>query len=78
MPIDSSHECPKNGCHVRVRRSQLACPAHWRLVSKPTQQAVYAAYRSGDVLGHIHAMQDAIAEMNNGEQRELDPRPRAR
>lgn len=65
--VDTTHECPKNGCGARVRRSQLACPAHWRMVSPATQRAVYAGYRSGSVSQHVAAMQDAIDEMNHGE-----------
>jgi hypothetical protein len=61
---DNTHECPKDGCLRRVRRSQLACATHWQLVSKPTQREVYAAYRSGNLGRHVAAMQDAVDEMN--------------
>ena len=63
-PRDLTHECPKTGCQRRVNRSQLACPRHWALVSRPTQRMVYTAYRSGDFGAHAAAMADAIDEMN--------------
>lgn len=75
MPEDSTHECPKNGCHARVKRSQLLCPAHWRLVPVPVQRELYAAYRSGNLGRHVAAMQDCIDHVNDGAPRERDPRP---
>ena len=59
------HECPKDGCDLQVRRSKLACPEHWALVSPKASAEVYRSYRSGDSLEHLIAMRDAIAEIND-------------
>lgn len=61
---DSTHECPVASCTRRVARHHLACARHWALVDRHTQQRVYAAYRSDDVVDHAEAMSDAIDEMN--------------
>lgn len=62
----TTHECPRAGCARQVARSKLACPDHWALVSYPTKQLVYAAYRNRnrDLAGHFEAMAQAIDEMN--------------
>lgn len=59
-----THVCPKLGCDKQVRRSKLACPEHWTLVSPAAGAEVYRAYRSGNVLEHLMAMKAAIAEIN--------------
>jgi hypothetical protein len=60
-----THECPKIGCNRRVSQNKLACFEHWNLVSKPTQDLVYATYHTGAMSPeHFQAMADAIAEMN--------------
>jgi hypothetical protein len=60
-----THDCPATGCGRQVKRSQLACPAHWAMVSKPTQREVYAAYREAPHSArHTAALRDAIEEMN--------------
>lgn len=61
---DTTHECPKDGCTRRVQQHQLACRAHWYLVSPATRREVYAAYRSGEFGRHAAAMDAAISEMN--------------
>jgi hypothetical protein len=58
------HDCPAEACHRQVPRSKLACPEHWALVSRPTQQRVYKAYRESDFGAHVTAMGEAIQEMN--------------
>lgn len=60
----TDHRCPKNGCNRRVPRAQFACREHWYQVSKPTRDAIYAAYRSGDTGAHMEAMGDALEELN--------------
>lgn len=42
-----THTCHAAGCDVPVSPSLLMCPAHWRLVPRALQQAVWAAYRRG-------------------------------
>ena len=63
-----SHECPRNGCTRNVSDQFLMCGADWRLVPKPLQRAVYAAYRSGKGLGspELAAAQDAAIRAVNG------------
>jgi len=56
------------GCGRQIKRSQLACPTHWALVSKPTQREVYAAYREQPYSArHVQALRDAIEEMNRAD-----------
>jgi hypothetical protein len=42
-----AHTCHAIGCAVRVRPELLMCGRHWWMVSRPTQLAVWAAYRPG-------------------------------
>lgn len=60
---DTTHECPASTCTARVPRSQLACKEHWKQISKPARDEVYAAYKSGDLGRHVTAMHAAIAEL---------------
>lgn len=68
-PDDTRHECPKNGCTRMVAHDILACRAHWQQVSRPTQQAVYSAWRRIDTPGglekYLAVRADAVAEMNH-------------
>lgn len=38
------HACTITGCEEAVPRDKLMCPRHWRMVPKPLQTAVYAAW----------------------------------
>jgi hypothetical protein len=62
-PQADTHECPYPGCTRAVRRSMLACRAHWYTVSKPTRDAVWAAYTGGSQLEHARAVHQATEEM---------------
>ena len=60
----SSHTCPARGCTASVPFERLACVRHWRMVPAPVQRAVYAAWRSQDMVAHVAAMQAAIEAMS--------------
>lgn len=42
-----THHCAARGCRLQVSAARLMCLAHWRLVPKLTQRAVWAHYRRG-------------------------------
>lgn len=42
-----THKCPAPDCTVQVGRIQLMCPGHWKMVPKPLQRELYAAYDHG-------------------------------
>jgi hypothetical protein len=44
---DTTHECPAPVCKERVPEHQLACRRHWRLIPRPMQRAVWAAWDGG-------------------------------
>ena len=57
------HDCPVRICELDVRADRLMCPPHWRMVPKPLQRAVYAAWQDGAGAGstaHWAACQAAI------------------
>lgn len=58
------HLCPKNGCSKQISESELSCSRHWYQVSKPTREAVWRAWRIGNVREHAKAVSLAVAEMN--------------
>ena len=63
----SDHECPRNGCKVRVPYDQLACKRDWYGLPKPVRDAVYRTYRRGLGVGtpeHNAAINAAIRAMN--------------
>lgn len=41
------HTCHAMGCNKPVKPELLMCLEHWRMVSRPTQLRVWAAYRPG-------------------------------
>lgn len=49
----ASHECPVGTCQQRVSPAMLMCRSHWRMVSKPLQNAVYAAWDNGQGAGTL-------------------------
>lgn len=61
-----SHTCHAKGCRREVRPSLLMCLAHWRLVPKPLQLAVWKHYRPGQEITkdpseeYLAAMRTAI------------------
>ena len=69
------HQCPVEGCRQLLPSSKLMCLDHWRMVSKPLQDAVYAAYDHGAGVGTdglyqaqdaaIQAVERKLAERNN-------------
>lgn len=63
---DTTHACPVTGCGVKhLRYNLLMCAAHWRLLDKEMQQAVYAAWNDGNPLpGYSTIRQAAIDELN--------------
>jgi hypothetical protein len=44
VPDEGVHQCPARRCPRTVPDHLLMCPLHWRLVPKPVQRAVNAAY----------------------------------
>jgi hypothetical protein len=47
FPEPLPHTCHARGCSKPVKPELLMCAAHWRLVPKVIQRAVWAAYRPG-------------------------------
>lgn len=52
MTHKSKNVAPDHHCHARFcgrscKPEWLMCPRHWRMVPRPLQQAVWAAYRPG-------------------------------
>jgi hypothetical protein len=45
--VDPPHHCHARGCEQAVPPERLMCRAHWRLVPRPLQRAVWGAYRPG-------------------------------
>jgi hypothetical protein len=45
-----NHKCFAKNCNRQVPSHLLMCLAHWRMVSPPTQRAVYDAYQTGQTL----------------------------
>ncbi len=41
------HRCHARGCTKPVKPEMLMCLKHWRMVPKPIQRRVWAAYRDG-------------------------------
>ena len=41
------HECHADGCPAEVPPKMLMCLKHWRMVPRPLQRRVWAAYRPG-------------------------------
>jgi len=67
-PADNTHRCPARRCPRRVQPDLLMCGIHWRMVPKPLQRAVWAAWRHGEGQGTIeliHAQDAAIRAVNN-------------
>ena len=44
---DPPHTCHARGCKVVVPPERLMCLAHWRMVPRSIQQAVWRSYRTG-------------------------------
>jgi hypothetical protein len=75
----SDHRCPVGGCTRDVPYAKLMCAPDWRLVPKPLQSAVYAAWANGRGAGtpaHQAAIDAAIAAANAA-RADLDDTPRA-
>lgn len=49
MPTNTGHvhHCHARGCDVPVPRRLLMCGAHWRLVPRQIQAAIWRTYRPG-------------------------------
>jgi hypothetical protein len=66
------HRCPvtipgQGHCPEMLEDDKLMDPAHWRLVPKPMQQAVYRAYAHGEGIGSpqlLAAQQAAVRAAN--------------
>lgn len=62
-----THRCPARRCTRQVSYDLLMCAPHWRMVPKPLQRAVWAAWRDGQGAGTvelIHAQDAAIRAVN--------------
>lgn len=46
-PRERPHTCHARGCGTPVKPELLCCLKHWRMVPRPVQRAVWAAYRPG-------------------------------
>ena len=60
----ATHRCAIEVCPMEIRRTQLMCIGHWRLVPKPIQQEIYGCFRKrrgGPT--HRAAIQRAIASV---------------
>jgi len=76
----AAHHCHAIGCERACPPECLMCAAHWRMVSRVNQRAVWAAYRPGQCDdkrpsgGWMSAADAAIAEVavKEGKQAELD------
>jgi hypothetical protein len=44
---EPAHHCHARGCATAVPPEMLMCRAHWRMVPRAVQRAVWAAYRPG-------------------------------
>jgi hypothetical protein len=56
-----SHQCPRPECSRTVEDDQqFACRGDWYALPKTHRDAIWNAFRSGDGMGHIQAMADAI------------------
>lgn len=64
--MTTTHLCPVNGCHRRVRHSHLMCPTHWARVPRGLQDTVWRTFRR-EPLGKLHlaAMRAAIDAVND-------------
>jgi hypothetical protein len=63
-----SHACPIEGCsNNRVPDGIFMCARHWRLVPRPLQKAVYAAYRSGLRASNSQNHREAIRVVEGAE-----------
>lgn len=45
--LEPAHRCHVRGCMKHCAPEKLMCPAHWKKVPRPLQEAVYRAYRPG-------------------------------
>lgn len=43
----SAHTCHARGCDTQVPPEKLMCFAHWSIVPRPIQRAVWDSYRPG-------------------------------
>ena len=41
----ATHRCAIEVCPMEIRRTQLMCFGHWRMVPKPIQQEIYGCFR---------------------------------
>jgi hypothetical protein len=65
-----THLCPRRGCPREVPDHLLMCGIDWRLVPKPLQRAVNAAYDGPESVGSpqlVAAQRAAIAYVNREE-----------
>jgi hypothetical protein len=63
-----THPCPTRRCPREVPDHLLMCGIHWRLVPRPLQRAVYAAYQDGRGVGTaplLQAQKAAIQAVND-------------
>lgn len=59
----ATHECPANGCAIRIRRSLLSCRRHWFDLPEPIRREIWRAYRARktDPAAHDRAVAEALA-----------------
>ncbi len=69
----ATHQCDAPGCTEILPTTRLMCLRHWRLVPKPIQNAVWAAYRNylrdprTNLKAHQAAKQAAIRSITHRE-----------
>jgi uncharacterized protein YjbJ (UPF0337 family) len=60
-----THQCPVDGCSLRVGDKFLMCGKHWRMVPRALQGEVWARWNGGKVReGHAEACQRATDAVN--------------
>jgi hypothetical protein len=57
--------CPIKGCEKRISHDYLVCPEHWRLVPRPLQNEVYAAYDRYLESDRSHVAADKLREVQS-------------
>jgi hypothetical protein len=56
-----THQCPRPECSRTVPDDMFACRGDWYALPGDIRDAIWAAWRAGDELGHLHATTEARA-----------------
>ena len=54
-------DCPADGCAASITFDHFACPRHWRLLSRPVKDRVWARWNGTLALDY----DDLVAEANH-------------